>query len=126
MEVLVKYQAQKNFKDKVTKEEVTVNDILEVSIERMKELNAKNAGRVIDVIIKDNEKVAKEENSTEEKDTPKDENTKEGSELKETKYSREDLEKMTVNQLKDFAEENKIELTKEKKTEIVEEILSKF
>lgn len=126
MEVLVKYQAQKNFKDKVTKEEVTVNDILEVSIERMKELNAKNAGRVIDVIIKDNEKVEKEENSTEEKDTPKDENTKEGSELKETKYAREDLEKMTVNQLKDFAEENKIELTKEKKTEIVEEILSKF
>lgn len=123
MEVLIKYQAQKNFKDKVTKEEVTANDILEVSIERMKELNAKNAGRVIDIIIKDNEK---DGNSTEEKDTPKDENTKEGSKLKENKYSREDLEKMTVNQLKDFAEENKIELTKEKKTEIVEEILSKF
>lgn len=126
MEIVVKYQAQKNFKDKVTKEEVTANDILEVSIERMKELNAKNAGRVIDVIIKDNEKAEKEENSTEEKDIPKEENTKEEVEEKETKCSREDLEKMTVNQLKDFAEENKIELTKEKKTEIVEEILSKF
>lgn len=123
MEVLVKYQAQKNFKDKVTKKEVKLNDVLEVSIERMKELNAKNAGRVIDVIIKDNEK---DGNSTEEKNTPKDENTKEEIEVKETKCSREDLEKMTVNQLKDFAEENKIELTKEKKTEIVEEILSKF
>lgn len=126
MEILVKYQAQKNFKDKVTKKEVTANDILEVSIERMKELNAKNAGRVIDVIIKDNEKAEKEENSTEEKDIPKEENTKEEVEEKETKCSREDLEKMTVNQLKDFAEENKIELTKEKKTEIIEEILSKF
>ena len=126
MEILVKYQAQKNFKDKVTKKEVTANDILEVSIERMKELNAKNAGRVIDVIIKDKEKAEKEENSTEEKDIPKEENTKEEVEEKETKCSREDLEKMTVNQLKDFAEENKIELTKEKKTEIIEEILSKF
>ena len=126
MEILVKYQAQKNFKDKVTKKEVTANDILEVSIERMKELNAKNAGRVIDVIIKDNEKAEKEENSTEEKDIPKEENTKEEVEEKETKCSREDLEKMTVNQLKDFAEENKIELTKEKKTESIEEILSKF
>ena len=123
MEVLVKYQAQKNFKDKVTKKEVKLNDVLEVSIERMKELNSKNAGRVIDVIIKSNEK---DGNSTEEKNTPKDENTKEETEVKETKCSREDLEKMTVNQLKDCAEENKIELTKEKETEIVEEILSKF
>lgn len=126
MEIVVKYQAQKNFKDKVTKKEVTANDILEVSIERMKELNAKNAGRVIDVIIKDNEKAEKEEKSIEEKDISKDENIKEEVVVKETKCSREDLEKMTVNQLKDFAEENKIELTKEKKTEIIEEILSKF
>ena len=51
MEVLVKYQAQKNFKDKVTKKEVKLNDVLEVSIERMKELNAKNAGRVIDLSL---------------------------------------------------------------------------
>ena len=123
MEVLVKYQAQKNFKDKVTKKEVKLNDVLEVSIERMKELNAKNAGRVIDIIIKDNEKDGK---STEEKDTTKDENIKEDLGVKETKCSREDLEKMTVNQLKDFAEENKIELTKEKKTEIIEEILNNF
>nr|DAM54144.1 MAG TPA: HeH/LEM domain [Caudoviricetes sp.] len=123
MEVLVKYQAQKNFKDKVTKKEVKLNDVLEVSIERMKELNAKNAGRVIDIIIKDNEK---DGNSTEEKDTTKDENIKEDLGVKETKCSREDLEKMTVNQLKDFAEENKIELTKEKKTEIIEEILNNF
>ena len=123
MELLVKYQAQKNFKDKVTKKEVKLNDVLEVSIERMKELNAKNAGRVIDIIIKDNEK---DGNSTEEKDTTKDENIKEDLGVKETKCSREDLEKMTVNQLKDFAEENKIELTKEKKTEIIEEILNNF
>ena len=123
MEVLVKYQAQKNFKDKVTKKEVKLNDVLEVSIERMKALNAKNAGRVIDIIIKDNEK---DGNSTEEKDTTKDENIKEDLGVKETKCSREDLEKMTVNQLKDFAEENKIELTKEKKTEIIEEILNNF
>ena len=123
MEVLVKYQAHKNFKDKVTKKEVKLNDVLEVSIERMKELNAKNAGRVIDIIIKDNEK---DGNSTEEKDTTKDENIKEDLGVKETKCSREDLEKMTVNQLKDFAEENKIELTKEKKTEIIEEILNNF
>ena len=56
----------------------------------------------------------------------KDENIKEDLGVKETKCSREDLEKMTVNQLKDFAEENKIELTKEKKTEIIEEILNNF
>lgn len=123
MEVLVKYQAQKNFKDKVTKKEVKLNDVLEVSIERMKELNAKNAGRVIDIIIKDNEK---DGNSTEEKDTTKDENIKEDVGVKKIKCSKEDLEKMTVNQLKDFAEENKIELTKEKKTEIIEEILNNF
>lgn len=113
MEVLIKYQTQKKFKDKVTKKEVKPNDILEVSIDRMKELNAKNAGRAIDVIIKD-EKITE------------DEHTKKETESKNIKCSREDLEKMTVNQLKDFAEENKIELTKEKKTEIIEEILSKI
>lgn len=119
MEILIKYQAQKNFKDKVTKKQVKTNDILEVNIERMKELNSKNAGRVIDVIIKDSAKVESDIENTKE-------NVKQETKEEKVKCSKQELEQMTVNQLKDFAEENKIELTKEKKTEIIEEILSKI
>lgn len=47
MKIIVRYKALKSFTDKNTKKIVKVNDILEVSVERMKELNAANAGRVL-------------------------------------------------------------------------------
>ena len=45
MKIIVKYRTSKAFRDKNTKEQVKANDLLEVSVERMKELNAGNAGR---------------------------------------------------------------------------------
>lgn len=122
MKVIVKYQAQKGFKDKYTKNKIKRNDIIEVSIERMKELNDKNAGKVVDIILQDEtdteDKLEIDNNIIESKEETSQEN-----EMEKSTYKKEDLEKMTVNQLKDLAEENKITLSSAKKTEIIEEIL---
>lgn len=112
MDIIVKYKVEKPFTDKYTKEEVKENDIIEISVERMKELNEKSAGRAIDIIVSEEEQEEKEEK---EQENPE----------KKTEFSKEDLEKLTVNELKDLAEKNKIELTKATKKEIINEILSK-
>lgn len=102
--VIVKYQVNKGFKDKYTKEEIKADKVIDISIERMKELNEHNVGKVIDILVKSEiEETQKEETKNE--------------------YTQEELEKMTVNELKDLAEKMKIELTKAKKEEIIQEIL---
>lgn len=113
MEVRVKYRVEKSFRDKYTKKDIIKNDIIDVSVERMKELNEKLAGRVIDVIIVDKEI----------EDTEKENDNQ--AELKDNQFSKEDLEKMTVNQLKDLAEKNNIELSKARKDEIIDEIINR-
>ena len=108
--IIVKYQVNKGFKDKYTKEEIKADKVIDISIKRMKELNEHNVGKVIDILVeRDVEETLKE-------DDPKKEETK-------NEYTQEELEKMTVNELKDLAEGMKIELTKAKKEEIIQEIL---
>lgn len=109
--VIVKYKVERPFTDKFTKEDITISKILEIDIERMKELNKHNIGRVVDIIVE-------EDTNTNEKIT----DNKEPKETKE-KYTKEQLEALTVNDLKDLAEKMQIELTKAKKDEIIEEIL---
>ena len=111
MKAIIKYQVEKPFKDRFTKEEITKNKILDISIERMKELNEHNIGKVIDVIVMEDYKIVN--NVTDNK----------SSNDKEEKYTKEELCKLSVNDLKDLAEKMHIELTKAKKDEIIEEIL---
>ena len=56
MELVIKYKVEKPFTDKYSKEEVKQNDIIEVTVERMKELNAKSVGRVVDILVVEEEK----------------------------------------------------------------------
>lgn len=114
MELVIKYKVEKAFTDKYSKEEVKQNDIIEVTVERMKELNAKSVGRVVDILVaeeaeKDAEKLQEDiENNN-----------------SQTKFVKEELEAMTVNQLKDLAQKNNIELTEAKKQDIIDELMSK-
>lgn len=128
-QMIIKYQAERTFKDMYTKEIIPKDTVLNIDLKRMKELNKKKFGRVIDIIfveadaaenqnetMKDNENKDEEEKTEQ---TDKTENVEENTE----KYTKEQLENMTVNQLKDLAEEIKCELTKAKKEEIIEELL---
>lgn len=121
MKIIVKYKVEEAFKDKYTKEDITVNTILEISVERMKELNAKNKGRAIDIIVLMEDDEKNQENTKEETNTESN-----NTESKETKYTKEQLDAMSVNKLKELAENENIELTKARKDEIVEEILEKM
>ena len=112
MNIQVKYEVQKTFKDKNTNEIVEENSILDISVERMKELNKGNIGRVIDILVED-----------ETKDSEKDKEDNKND--REDKYTEEELNELNVNQLKELAEKEKIELTKAKKAEIISEILEK-
>lgn len=119
MNVIIKYRVEKGFKDKKTKKQIKANDIIDISIERMRELNKYKIGTVEDVIIENDEENILPETQEEEKKNV----TKEETENK--KYTKEELKEMTVNDLKDLAEKNNIELKSAKKDEIIEEILSK-
>lgn len=112
--MIIKYEVEEGFKDKYTKEKVKKGTILEVTVERMKELNAKRKGRVVDIIESVNTNQIEEEIS---EDIQKEER-------KEIEYTEEDLKAKTVNELKELAEEIKCELTKATKKEIIEEIIS--
>lgn len=114
MRIIVKYKVEKPFTDKYSKEKVKQNDIIEVTVERMKELNAKSAGRVVDVLLVDEE-------SNKESEKPQEDI--QNSNLKQ-KFVREELETMNVNQLKDLAEKNSIELTNVKKQDIIDELMN--
>lgn len=129
MRVIVKYKIERPFTDKYTKQEVKINDVIEVSVERMKELNRKSAGRVVDIIIieEENDKMKETQEDASEKNSSEADNEdseQPGIESKvQTKFVREELEAMTVNQLKDLAEKNGIELTKAKRAEIIDELM---
>ena len=87
MRIVVKYRTKTSFKDKYTKEEVKKNDLLSISIERMKELNKNNAGVVEDIVVEeqelDNEQVeTKVENTTNKEE--KEQNTNEVNDKEET------------------------------------------
>lgn len=132
--MIIKYKVEKSFKDKYSKKDIIANDVIEVTVERMKELNSKNIGRVVDII-----EVEKDIN-TDEKDITDIENNKVEDEFDTKKdnvvddsisetgsnklYTAEELSDMTVNDLKELAEKLNIELTKAKKDEIIEEILA--
>lgn len=120
--MVIKYKVEKSFKDKYSKEDVIANNVIEVSIERMKELNAKNIGRVID-IVEDSESTnnMNVKTDTEIENPNQDSNTTK----EQTIYTEEKLSEMTVNELKDLAEQLNIELTKAKKEDIIKEILEK-
>lgn len=128
MKSIVKYKVERPFKDKYTKQEIKENDIIEVTVERMKELNKKSVGRVVDIIIEeDTDKMKETQEDVSEKNNSEADNEdseQPGIESKvQTKFVREELEAMTVNQLKDLAEKNGIELTKAKRAEIIDELM---
>lgn len=121
MEVIIKYKVEKGFKDKNTKELIKTNDLIDVSVERMRELNKYNIGKVVDVVVLEDkmETVTSPEKTKEEiqKEAEYEKNEK-------VSYTQEELKKMSVNALKEFAEKNNIELTSAKKDDIIEQILS--
>lgn len=115
--MIIKYEVEVGYTDKYTKEKVKKGDVIEVTIERMKELNQKRKGRVVD-IIEDTEEENQEMTEVEETTEEVEEN------VDTTMYSEEELKSKTVNELKELAETMKCELTKATKKEIIEEILS--
>ena len=121
--MIIKYEVERTFKDKYSKEIIVKDTVLDVTIERMKELNMKKFGRVVDIILDSDEQenlIPEADNGkTENEQTDKTEKVEDNTE----KYTKEQLENKTVNQLKDLAEEIKCELTKAKKEEIIEELL---
>ena len=120
MEVIIKYKVEKGFKDKNTKELIKANDLIDISVERMRELNKHNIGKIVDVIVLEDkmETVTSPEKTQEEAEKEKNEKNEKVS------YTQEELKKMSVNDLKEFAEKNNIELTSAKKDDIIEQILS--
>ena len=122
MEVRIKYETTRSFKDKETKKQIKSGDILDISLDRMKELNSKKAGRIIDVYVSTENK---EEKTSEikEKVEGKDEKTEGTKENTKLSYTEEQLKAMTVNELKELAEKNNIELKSAKKSDIVAELL---
>lgn len=117
--MIIKYKVEVGFKDKYTGEKVKKDTVLDVDIKRMKELNEKGKGRVIDIIMDDT-------NVNESKNEKTDENQKADSKKKETsevKYTEEELKEKTVNELKELAEKEGYELSKATKKDIIQEIL---
>lgn len=117
--MIIKYKVEVGFKDKYTGEKVKKDTILDIDIKRMKELNEKGKGRVIDIIM-DDSKVNESENEK----TDKSEKTNSQKEVtSETKYTEEELKEKTVNELKELAEKERYELSKATKKDIIQEIL---
>ena len=115
--MVIKYKVEVGFKDKYTGEKIKKDTVLDIDIKRMRELNEKGKGRVIDIII-DNEIVDEKSEKTQE---TKQENVQVSK--TNVKYSEKELEEKTVNELKDIAEKEGYELTKATKKEIIKEIL---
>lgn len=121
IEVIIKYKVEKGFKDKKTKELIKANDLIDVSVERMRELNKHNIGKIVDVIVLEDEK---ETVTSPEKTQEEAQKKVENKQSEKVSYTQEELKKMSVNDLKEFAEKNNIELTSAKKDDIIEQILS--
>lgn len=121
MEVIIKYKVEKGFKDKNTKELIKANDLIDISVERMRELNEHDIGKVVDVIVlEDKMKTVASPEKTQEEAQKEVENKQ----SEKVSYTQEELKKMSVNDLKEFAEKSNIELTSAKKDDIIEQILS--
>ena len=89
--MIIKYKVEVGFKDKYTGEKVKKDTVLDVDIKRMKELNEKGKGRVIDIIMDDT-------NVNESENEKTDENQKADSKKKETsevKYTEEEFAEAT-------------------------------
>lgn len=121
MEVRIKYETTRSFKDKETKKQIKSGDILDISLDRMRELNSKNAGRIIDVYVSTDKNKEEAENVNLEEN--KNEESKGKNESTKLNYTEEQLNAMTVNELKELAEKNNIELKSAKKSDIVAELL---
>ena len=111
--MIIKYKVEVGFKDKYTGEKVKKDTILDIDIKRMKELNEKGKGRVID-IIEDAVVNEKEENQEEHEKKEK---------TSTVKYTEEELKEKTVNELKELAEKEGYELSNATKKDIIQEIL---
>ena len=118
--IIIKYRTSRGFTDKNTKAEIKANDLIDVSVERMKELNAANAGRAEDVIVVEEPKTGTKQTADPD---PQVENPEFLEKTQIKAHTKQELEALTVNQLKDLAEKEKIELTKARKDEIISEIL---
>lgn len=132
--MILKYSVEKSFKDKNTKQDILANSIIDVDIVRMKELNEKKIGRVVDVILNENIENTDQNTTVQLTQVKNDETEKQDDENKnlttdtsksdnKTEYTLEKLEEMTVNELKDLAEKIGCELKKAKKDEIIQEII---
>ena len=121
VKVIIKYKVEKGFKDKNTKELIKANDLIDVSVERMRELNKYNIGKVVDVVVLEEKK---ETVTSPEKIQEEAQKEVENEQKEKVNYTQEELKKMSVNDLKEFAEKNNIELTSAKKDDIIEQILS--
>ena len=121
VKVIIKYKVEKGFKDKNTKELIKANDLIDISVERMRELNKHNIGKIVDVIVLEDkmETVTSPEKTQEEAEKEKNEKNEK---KEKVSYTQEELKKMSVNDL--FAEKNNIELTSAKKDDIIEQILN--
>lgn len=132
--MILKYSVEKSFKDKNTKQDILANSIIDVDIVRMKELNEKKIGKVVDVILNENIENTDQNTTIQLTQVKNDETEKQDDENKnlttdtsksdnKTEYTLEKLEEMTVNELKDLAEKIGCELKKAKKDEIIQEII---
>ncbi len=121
VKVIIKYKVEKGFKDKNTKELIKANDLIDVSVERMRELNKYNIGKVVDVVVLEEKK---ETVTSPEKIQEEAQKEVENEQKEKVNYTQEELKKMSVNDLKEFAEKNNIELTSAKKDDIIEQILN--
>lgn len=123
--MVIKYKVEKMFKDKNTKEIVKANSVIDVDITRMKELNEKKVGRTIDIIVDGEIKTQNNNDETqlEPLENNNIESTRVDGDKKKISYTVEELEVMTVNELKDLAEKIGCELKQAKKDEIIKEIV---
>lgn len=120
--MIIKYLVEKSFRDKNTKKNIMATSVIDVDIARMKELNEKKAGRVVDIILDNQETNENDiENKEPEQEIQEDIDNDKVDSIK--LYTEEQLKEKTVNELKEIAENIDLELTQAKKDDIIEEIL---
>ncbi len=120
--MIIKYLVERSFRDKNTKKNIMASSVIDVDIARMKELNEKKAGRVVDIILDNQETNVNDiENKEPEQEIQEDIDNDKVDSIK--LYTEEQLKEKTVNELKEIAESIGLELTQAKKDDIIEEIL---
>lgn len=120
--MIIKYLVEKSFRDKNTKKNIMASSVIDVDIARMKELNEKKAGRVVDIIL-DNQETNVNDIENKEPEQEIQENIDNDKVDSIKLYTEEQLKEKTVNELKEIAEGIGLELTQAKKDDIIEEIL---